>query len=80
MSEAAIPGTDGLSSAPRLPWLQLVLNSCFAEPLSGEFAACFADAPEDECVALGGSFAFANCEENRDLCEVVSRSAQPAAD
>ncbi len=74
------PGYDPYPFGARRYAEQLVLNICFAEPLSGEFAACFADASEDECVALGGSFAFANCEENRDLCEVVSRSAQPAAD
>jgi endoglucanase len=52
---------------------QLVLNICFAEPLVGEFAACFADASDDELVALGMSFAFGNCTAQKELCEVVWR-------
>jgi endoglucanase len=51
---------------------QLVLNICFAEPLADEFAACFAGASDEELVALGASFAFANCEPNAELCALVS--------
>jgi endoglucanase len=50
---------------------QLVLNICFAEPLAGEFAACFADASDDELVALGMSFAFGSCTAQKELCEVI---------
>lgn len=55
---------------------QLVLNICFAEPLSDEFAACFAYASDDELVALGACFAFDDCVQNKELCEVVSRPAR----
>jgi endoglucanase len=54
---------------------QLVLNICFAEPLAGEFAACFADASDDELAALGAAFAFGACVRDDRLCEVVSKSA-----
>lgn len=52
---------------------QLVLNVAFAEPLAAEFAECFADASDEELVALGGCFAFGACVENKELCEVISR-------
>jgi endoglucanase len=51
---------------------QLLLSICFAEPLADEFAACFADAADEELVALGECFAFGNCAVDKDLCEVVS--------
>jgi endoglucanase len=51
---------------------QLVLSICFAEPLSDEFAACFAGASDEKLVALGMSFAFGNCIEQKDLCEIVT--------
>jgi endoglucanase len=57
---------------------QLVLNICFAEPMSDEFAACFADASDDELTALGASFAFSGCVQNKELCEVVSRPGPDA--
>jgi endoglucanase len=55
---------------------QLTANICFAEPLSDEFAACFAGASDDELVALGACFAFGDCVQNKELCEVVSRPAR----
>jgi endoglucanase len=59
---------------------ELVLNICFAEPLAGEFAACFADASDAELVALGETFAFRNCLPQKDLCEVLATAAAaPAA-
>ncbi|HYK71090.1 MAG TPA: glycoside hydrolase family 5 protein [Streptosporangiaceae bacterium] len=57
---------------------ELVLNILFAEPLADQFAACFADASDEELVALGECFAFAHCREQKELCAVVSRFA-PAA-
>ena len=57
---------------------ELVLNILFAEPLADQFAACFADATDEELVALGECFAFAHCREQKELCAVVSRFA-PAA-
>ena len=74
------PGYEPYPFGARRYVEQLVLNICFAEPLSGEFAGCFADASEEECVALGECFAFGNCVENKDLCEVVSWPARAAAD
>ena len=50
---------------------QLVLSICFAEPLSDEFAACFATASDEELVALGECFAFRNCLPDEALCAVV---------
>jgi hypothetical protein len=50
---------------------QLVLSICFAEPLSDEFAACFATAPDEELAALGECFAFRNCVPDEALCAVV---------
>jgi hypothetical protein len=57
---------------------ELVLNILFAEPLADEFAACFADATDDELVALGECFAFANCGVQTDLCAVVARPGRSA--
>jgi aryl-phospho-beta-D-glucosidase BglC (GH1 family) len=51
---------------------QLVLSMLFAEPLADEFAACFADAPDSELVALGECFAFHNCAVQKELCEAVT--------
>jgi hypothetical protein len=67
------PGYDPYPFGARRYVEQLVLGICFAEPLTGEFAACFADASDDELVALGMSFAFGNCIEQKILCEIVSR-------
>jgi hypothetical protein len=58
---------------------QLVLCMCFAEPLSDEFAACFADASDEELVALGECFAFANCVVDEELCRVVAAAGVGAA-
>ena len=66
------PGWDPYPFGARRNVEQLVLNICFAEPLADEFAACFADATDEELVALGGCFAFGNCVVDKDLCEVVS--------
>ena len=66
------PGWDPYPFGARRNVEQLVLSICFAEPLADEFAACFADAADEELVALGMSFAFGNCVVQQDLCEVVS--------
>jgi endoglucanase len=65
------PGFDPYPFGARRYLEQLVLSVGFAEPLADEFAACFADASDDELVALGECFAFRNCVERKDLCEVV---------
>ena len=67
------PGYDPYPFGPRRYAEQLVLSICFAEPLAAEFAACFADASDEELAALGASFAFGGCVQNEELCEVVSR-------
>jgi endoglucanase len=54
---------------------QLVLCMCFAEPLSDEFAACFAEASDEELAALGECFAFGNCVADEELCRVVAATA-----
>lgn len=59
---------------------QLVLNICFAEPLSDEFAASFAAASDDELAALGAGFAFGGCVRDDRLCQVVARSAHHMKD
>jgi hypothetical protein len=66
------PGYDPYPFGARRYVEQLVLNVCFAEPLADEFAACFAGASDEELVALGMSFAFGHCAEQKNLCEVVS--------
>jgi endoglucanase len=66
------PGFDPYPFGARRYLEQLVLSIGFAEPIADEFAACFAGASDDELVALGESFAFRNCVERRDLCEVVT--------
>jgi hypothetical protein len=66
------PGYDPYPFGARRYVEQLVLSICFAEPLAGEFAACFADASDEELVALGASFEFGACVEQKDLCGVVS--------
>jgi endoglucanase len=66
------PGYDPYPFGARRYAEQLVLSICFAEPLAGEFAACFADATDEEAIALGECFAFGNCSVQKDLCEVVS--------
>jgi len=66
------PGYDPYPFGARRYVEQLVLSICFAEPLAGEFAACFADASDEELVALGTSFEFGACVEQKDLCGVVS--------
>jgi endoglucanase len=71
------PGYDPYPFGARRYAEQLVLNICFAEPLSGEFAACFSGASDDELAALGAGFAFGACVRDDGLCEVVSRPAQP---
>jgi hypothetical protein len=58
---------------------QIVLNICFAEPLADEFAACFADASDEELVALGECFAFRNCVVQEDLCKVLVAGATGSA-
>jgi hypothetical protein len=58
---------------------QLVLSMCFAEPLSDEFAACFADCSDEELTALGGCFAFAGCVVDEELCRVVSAACGQAS-
>jgi endoglucanase len=65
------PGYDPYPFGARRYVEQLVLSICFAEPLSAEFAACFADASDEELVALGETFAFGNCVPQRELCDVV---------
>jgi endoglucanase len=66
------PGFDPYPFGARRHVEQLVLSILFAEPLAAEFAACFADASDEELVALGECFAFANCVQSKELCEVVS--------
>jgi endoglucanase len=51
---------------------QLVLHTCFAEPVADEFAACFATASDEELVALGECFAFRNCVPDEALRTVVA--------
>jgi endoglucanase len=65
------PGYDPYPFGARRYVEQLVLRICFAEPLAGEFAACFAGASDAELVELGKSFAFRDCVEQKDLCGVV---------
>jgi len=67
------PGYDPYPFGARRYVEQLVLSICFAEPLAGEFAACFADASDQELIALGQSFSFGACAEQKDLREVVAR-------
>jgi hypothetical protein len=69
------PGFDPYPFGPRLHLEQLVLSIAFAEPLSEEFAACFADTSDEELAALGACFSFGNCIENKDLCGVISAHA-----
>ena len=66
------PGYDPYPFGARRYVEQLVLSICFAEPLADEFAACFAGASDEELIALGMSFAFGNCIEQKDLCEIVT--------
>jgi endoglucanase len=69
------PGYDPYPFGARRYVEQLVLSICFAEPLAGEFAACFADASDEELAALGKSFSFGACVEQKDLCAVVAPSS-----
>jgi endoglucanase len=69
------PGYDPYPFGARRYVEQLTASICFAEPLADEFAACFSDVSDDELAALGASFAFSGCVENKELCEVVSRPA-----
>jgi len=69
--EAEFPGFDPYPFGARRYVTQLVLNTCFAEPMSDEFAACFATASEEELVALGECFAFRNCVPDEALRAVV---------
>lgn len=57
---------------------QLVRNILFAEPLSDEFAACFADADDDKLADLARSFSFGRCVEQKQLCDVIRAAALPA--
>ena len=70
------PGWDPYPFGARRNVEQLVLSICFAEPLADEFAACFADATDEELAALGMSFAFGNCVVQKELCEVVSLNGE----
>ena len=70
--EREFPGFDPYPFGARRYVQQLVLYMCFAEPLAEEFASCFADASDDELVALGECFALGNCVVSEDLCAVVS--------
>lgn len=72
------PSFDPYPFGPRLHVEQLVLSICFAEALSDEFAACFADTSDEGLAALGGCFAFESCVENKDLCGVISQKGDPA--
>jgi endoglucanase len=69
--EAEFPGFDPYPSGARRYVTQLVLSTCFAEPLSDEFAACFATASDEDLVALGEGFAFRNCVPDEALRSVV---------
>jgi endoglucanase len=66
------PGYDPYPFGARRYVEQLVLSICFAEPLAGEFAASLGGLSDEELDALGRSFDFANCSEQKDLCEIVS--------
>lgn len=57
---------------------QLVRNILFAEPLSDEFAACFANADDDELAELARSFSFERCVEQKQLSDVIRGAALPA--
>jgi aryl-phospho-beta-D-glucosidase BglC (GH1 family) len=72
--EREFPGYDPYPFGARRYVEQLVLSICFAEPLASEFARCFADTSDEELVALGACFAFANCTVQKDLCDVVQSS------
>ncbi len=72
--EREFPGFDPYPSGARRYAEQLVLSMCFAEPLAGEFAACFAGASEEDLGTLGESFAFRNCVPDEELCQVVAAS------
>jgi endoglucanase len=69
--EREFPGFDPYPFGALRYVHQLVLHMCFAEPLADEFASCFADASDDELVALGECFAFGNCVPDEELCAVV---------
>jgi endoglucanase len=71
---AEFPGFDPYPFGARRYVEQLVLNICFAEPLAGEFAACFADASDAELATLGECFAFGSCVRQEELCRVVSQA------
>ena len=71
------PGYDPCPFEARRYVEQLVLSICFAEPVAGEFAACFADASDEELVALGRSFSLGACVKQKDLCEVARSSPGP---
>jgi endoglucanase len=70
--EQEFPGFDPYPFGARRYVTQLVLHMCFAEPLSAEFAACFATASDEELVALGECFAFRNCVPDEALRAVVA--------
>jgi hypothetical protein len=56
-----------------------VRNILSAEPLSDEFAACFADADDGELAELARSFGFERCAEDKALCDVIRAAALPAS-
>lgn len=72
------PGFDPYPFGARRYVEQLVLSICFAEPLSEEFAACFADASDGELATLTECFAFANCVIDEELCQVLTKAAAAA--
>jgi endoglucanase len=66
------PGYDPYPYGARRMAERLVREILFAEPLGGEFAACFAGASDEQLTALGESFAFSRCVVQRELCDVVA--------
>ena len=52
---------------------QLVRSILLAEPMTGDFEACFRGIDDDATViALAESFAFANCERRERLADLLA--------
>ncbi|MDA8303510.1 MAG: cellulase family glycosylhydrolase [Actinomycetota bacterium] len=49
----------------------LVRDILFSEALAQDFGASFSGLSDDQLVAMGRSFAFANCTVDEELCDIV---------
>lgn len=55
----------------------LVRHILLSEALVEEFGASFSGLSDDELIAMGRSFAFANCRVDEELCAVVAQALSP---